>query len=607
MNDSTTDGTEPGNDEYIVCEIDGVAVEDLQGYLSDEYGDDPELVREHYPEQYDELFGSTDESSTATDAASDSETSEPQDDDDIFADPDERSTDEASTGVDDGGSSSGLTDSGSPSGTGSASETSAGRADSGVDTIGSGSRTNGASDGSSTGQATDATDVNAAAAAGNDPGMANKWYLIGIGGAGNRVVDTVLMRKEALQNTSNPRSDLWDHALTGYTLLNNNISDLSETFYAEELKEFGDRKLVQNCAIGFSHDDGLDGSGKDWTKGREYMKTDLDADDNLLSPSGRWEITEDRLLRSQAIMIAHSVTGGTGCGAAPELARHFNDELSTNKRVFGTIVLPSEEEDGDGPQAVMNGTVGTARMAKHADAIIPFENSRLKQVEEILVDVPNADRHRRDKINSALVTFLEIFSMAAIGEQGIEGDDFDLSDSLNPINWRRPKESEYGYDPAAVLAPVISKSEAGEMSKSTLEMLVRSALHNNRLSDFDPTTAWGGSFVFYGPEERLDEDVISSSFSDIMLDERNLDGNDVDHPLGVEINDYIIHVEDLDKVYLWGVLWNPMIDSLKEMYDDAKEYKDLNFRGAEAVNENWDSVEALFSMLGRENMGGSGS
>ena len=550
------DGTE--TDEYEVCKIDDVGVEDLREYLENEYGDEPELVREHHPEYYDELFDEADE--TVSEAGNEA----------VGTAPDEGTSGESA---------------------GSTVEFEDGRTT--INEEPDSSEDQG--DGDSSSQV-DHPDM---------VGMSNKWYLIGVGGAGNRIVDTVLMRQDALENTSSVRSRVWRKALTDYAMLNSNISDLKDTYYAEELNEMGEMELLQKCMIGYNHDENdHTGCGSDWTKGKEYIKHDFETDENLLDPGGRWAITIDKIYRSQAVMIAHSVTGGTGCGAAPELAKHLQDEFDGRKSIFGSVVLPDEKFDGMGPQTVMNGTIGIARMARHADAVIPFQNGELKRMESILIDIAEADRHTRfQDPNRALITFFEIFSMAAIGEQGIKGDDFDISDSLNPIDFRRPISTDYGFDPGAVLAPVLSKSDATSMSESTLGTLVRQALFTNRFVDFKPETAWGGTFVFYGPRDRIDEDLIDSEFRDIVFGKDYLAASG-EHPLGVEVDTNYIYVEDLEEVYLWGLLWNPVIESLEEMREKAEEFKGLEFRGAKPVRKNWEVVEALSSMLGRENMGG---
>lgn len=466
--------------------------------------------------------------------------------------------------------------------------------------------TDGQSDGSSTESANDSSSTD------EESTMGNKWYLIGVGGAGNRIVDTILMRRASLNNTQKPLAGVWSQALAGFGLLNANLGDMMNTYYYEEMNNMSENELLKRCVIGKNHDDNdFTGCGQNWDLGREFIEKDFEDGSNPMSPNGRWDIVMDQLGRSQAAMICHSVTGGTGCGSAPVLAREIKDSDNIKRKsVFGTVVIPSDEEDGDGPLVHMNGCVGTARMAKYSDALMIFENDALESLNPELDEMEGVKRYPHYKdMNNALMRYFEIFSMASIDGNEIEGEDFDINDSLEPINWRRPANKDYYSDsddefdePANILAPIIARSRAESLNKTTMQTLAHNALQENLLADFDPTTAWGGTFVFYGPKEKLSGNVNKKEFQNFVL--REYLDQDPDESSLVEINTSVINVNSLDSIYLWGFLWNPKVESLEDMLQTAEQYRDTNIRGAEPVQERWNVVEGLFDLLGRENMGG---
>ncbi|WP_435552969.1 cell division protein FtsZ [Natrinema sp. CGMCC1.2065] len=454
-----------------------------------------------------------------------------------------------------------------------------------------------------------------------DSSYGKKWFLIGVGGAGNNILDAVLLRRETLAENNERRARIWEGGLAGYGPLNTNVSELEQTYYAQEEKGYSRNDLLPNCIIGFGRHD-YAGAGYRWDIGKELMEADFE--DGADPFRERWDMRADRIQDSQAVMFVHSVTKGTGCGATPVVAdRLRNDVLGDDtivpKPLFSSVVIPSEgtEYSEYGGRAKVNGVVGLARTSRAVDAIIPFDNNRLEAVQ---ADIrPRIDRLEEfnppqyTEINRPLVAFLEAFTMSSVPQfldrdatMSIMGDVFDPADSFRPVEDKYRLNPDASFTPAVILAPILGRSRANSIDRSKLEILVRNALFQNKLAEFDPTTAWGGTFLLYGPAEKMDEVsefVADGTMTEIISGEQFLDAGDT---AGIETVD--VHVKqlvtpDLDDVHLWGTLWNPEMPSLSDMYERAQRLKqEGSSEQAENVREEWDAVEALFSCLGRENM-----
>lgn len=448
--------------------------------------------------------------------------------------------------------------------------------------------------------------------------MGNKWYVVGVGGAGGRIVDSILIRKDSLEDTSDPLAGVWQQALTGHTILNTNHNDITNTFYYQDLNsEWTENDLLNGSTLGIDHTkNDFTGTGQNWKLAREFVEHDFDDGENPIeNSSGGYKIELDRISQSQAVMVANSVAGGTGCGAAPIIAREIkNLDLGKNKKIFGSLVLPSEKEAEDEMSAEVNGCAGTARMARYVDAILVFENGHLETANSELEDTEGLEIYEQyEEKNNAILKYFEIFSMASIDDAEILGDDFDINDAIEPINQLRPIEKEYYEDdfddeenhdfpePGNVLAPVIARSQADEMTAQSIEMLAERALNQNKLADFDPATAWGGTFVFFGPSDKLNSDLVYDNFKKLVEDEY-IETPDEEYSY-VKTDHYVISVDGLDSVYLWGFLWNPKIDSINRMYDAADHVKGGGKRLAKGLDEIWPTIEGLQKLMGRENMG----
>ena len=460
-------------------------------------------------------------------------------------------------------------------------------------------------------------------AAGIDRGTAKKWLMVGVGGAGNHILDAILMRRDTLNEENRELADVWNGGIADYLNLNTNRSEIYETYYAQIDKEYSPEALVSNCMIGHN-EHAYSGAGRDWKRGRDWMEVDFDGETNAFRD--RWDVDRQSLGGAQAVMLLHSVTKGTGCGATPVLAESLREMLEesgpgnlggVSKPILSSVVLPNEKEFGG--SEMVRGVIGMARLSKAVDGIIPFDNTQLEQIRpDLAVDVNEQwlrtyNPPKYTDVNRLLVSFFEGFTMSstpisydASATQRISGDMFDVPDSIRPAKQKYPVDMDVDYDPAVVMVPVLGRHDE-PTDRNDLDTLARSTLLQGQFIDFEPSTAWGGTFMIYGPRDKMEDLaplLTSNELSSILGGQDFLDRASAGPGESVDVYVNQMVVPQLDSVHLWGLIWNPRLPSLESMYDHAEQLvSNSNSRQAKALDEVWKLVEPVFGNLGRENMG----
>lgn len=456
-----------------------------------------------------------------------------------------------------------------------------------------------------------------------DRGPAKRWAIIGVGGAGNHLLDTILMRRDALREQGDPLADLWENAVADYLNINTNRSEVYGTYYAQMDKEYTAESLISNCMIGYNQH-AYSGAGRDWEFGRDLMQHDFSGEQNPVVE--RWDIDRQSVRGAQAIMLIHSVSKGTGCGAAPVLAenlREMIDSLGPSnhttgvKPILSSVIIPRENRFKQGEMA--RGVLGIARLSKAVDGILLFDNEQLERMRgDLAVELNKqaVDQYtplEYQSINRLFVSFLEKFTMPSMSVSTDSSSTYtssseliDVPDSIRPVIPKYPVSDEREFNPAVVMVPAIGRHD-GPSNRDELDTLVRLTLLQGQCVEFEPGTAWGGTFITYGPEEKMN--ALSPLLRDGQLhsiigdsDFLDVESSDTGKPIDIYINQIVIpHV---DSVHLCGIIWNPHLPTLERMHTHAESLmSNSNSRQAKALEDIQESVESIFGYLGRENMG----
>lgn len=583
----------------------------------------PESVKDKYPDRHARLFGDAQETDDGGPAGE-----EPTENDPTTGQSVEQPSNEgASAGTAATGQSPDATREAEETSDGTQGESSpSGGSDQPTASAGSsGVQTTAGTDGGVSDQRdsrTEETDQHSSGSAMDTAGK--KWLMVGVGGAGNNIMDALLMRRDTLERNNDPLGQVWDQGIAGYAGLNSNINELTDTYYAQVDKEFSKQQLLQNSMIAYTFHN-HQGAGRRWRVGRRLMQVDFKDERNAIRD--RYEFSQKDVEASQAIMLIHSVTKGTGCGATPVLAENLREmtesrsellaDVGISKPILSSVVLPSADDFGN--NEMVRGAVGMSYLAEAVDGIIPFDNEQLAAVQtdlELTIDESDLKAFNPPDytdINKLIVAFLEAFTMSSTSyvrgqeSESVSGETLDVPDIFRPVEAKYPADDEREFRPAVVMAPVLGRLHGASFEPAKLDLLVRNALLQGQLTEFDPSSAWGGTFMIYGPEEKMNDVmpmVTSGQLKEIIGREEFLDREMTNGGETVDIYTHQMVVPHLDGVYLWGLVWNPKMPALEQMYQETKRLKDqASSDQAEALRDRWDVIEPLFDSLGRENMG----
>lgn len=424
--------------------------------------------------------------------------------------------------------------------------------------------------------------------------VSGKWYVFGIGGAGNGILDAVLMRRDSLSE-DHPMAGIWGNGgMQGYYMLNTNDDEVIGTYYAQVDNEWGKTRVVEDNIVGEGG-----GAGQDAMLGRELM--DEGIDNNQLE---EMQLSKDDVRQGQGTLYLHSVEGGTGTGMTPVLASYLRDNekwAGEDKPTVAGTIIPDSVDD-----SYVNTVYGLGMLSKEVDAIIPFSNSNLADSKkpEARIDFSLGPQQKvgHESQNETLVRFLEAYTMPSnTGLVDVDGTDraghdgFDIRDSYQPVKRKYPKHLREPFKPATVCAPLFQSIETRDVAYDDIEYLVEKTLNHGRLIDFDPATAWGGTFLFLGPPRLMDQ--VASHVADDDVKRMVRESTDGEF-LKLTVDQAVIPT--LDALYLWGVMWNPRIPVLEAMYEKARDEKENGFRTEEneMLDEEWNTLSPVFDQLG---------
>jgi len=425
----------------------------------------------------------------------------------------------------------------------------------------------------------------------SDFGLYSKWFFIGIGGCGSNLVDTALLRKRQLRRNDSDLQLVWQNAFHDAVALDTNQGHLEDTYFI--------REYTSADSHGYTIGGGT-GSGTDPFKA--ISKIDSEIEENPVF-DGYYSKLKD-LDVPRALMIMHSAVKGTGTGAAPrftEAAR--NHAKGENAEIYHYIVLSDQGDqtaiDADTDRR-FNNLLGVLNATNNADAIILTNNANLENVSvsETIEDYPDWKEGYRPENETALA-FLEGFTVSSVtaGSQVEDigkGDKFDVGDGHIP-----PKKFMSDDAPAVILAPALGEISSLE-SKEELKMFLHNTFRDGRLIDFDPGSAWGGAFLFYGDRELVSnardyDNTFGSILADMPIDFYFTDEFHVG-----PVHRYYHAVSGMDTLRVWIVMWNPHIPILEDTWKLVKANQALS-DNSEIVNElieRGDEIDSLFDTLG---------
>ena len=427
---------------------------------------------------------------------------------------------------------------------------------------------------------------------------AGKWFVWGVGGAGNGILDSVLLRRETLDNISSPISGIWGAGgMRGYHMVNSNDAEVEKTFFIKTDQEWDDATVIERCIIGTGA-----GMGEDPVEANELANEHV-MNRNWLNNT---TIRPGDVNQAQATLFLQSLVKGTGTGMTPVLAEYLRQNenwAGEDKQMVSAAIVPNEaKEDSD------KTIYGLGGLAEPFNSIILFSNDRLAGApDELAAEIdysmgPSGQKFGHKNENQTLIRFLEGLTMTSNMGVDISGEGYDVRDTFQPAVGFYPDHLD--YTPAVVCAPVLASFTGGTVTEDTVDTLVFNALNNGRLVDFDPATAWGGSFLIAGPEHKMD--AVRELHSDSRINKmiRNHSGvEESDGPgqfLRLRSNQAVL--ESADDLYMFGVMYNPELPHLQQMYDRAETMKEFPGKNPGALKERWDDVNMIFDHLGMNSL-----
>jgi cell division GTPase FtsZ len=395
-----------------------------------------------------------------------------------------------------------------------------------------------------------------------------KWYLFGIGGAGCNIVDSILTRKYYLNEVDKDRylDRVWEMAIKDFRLFDTNTTGIKSSFIATK-KGWSAEKILVMCQLGL--DEGDTGSGGDRIKGEEAMEYAIESknmDDFKFTQQDFIKMKE-----SQALMIIHSTTKGTGCGASPVFAGYLKEKMldadAKNKMIISLTVLP-DNTDIDNGIVAGNAFIGLGKIVSSVDAVflcdnqalfekIPFGNNEHEYLKKSVPFMWKRNRH--------IVEFIEALSLqSSWANENPSG--VDLMDVIHPAQM-----SQENKDHAPILVPVLGKIEySGDITASDVTRLFLYTLEGGKLAQCDYKNAKGASFIIYGSEDAMEqlEELIGNG-TNIQEIARSFFNTEKKRK---NISIFKTTRKHLTKLYMLGLLWNPplkAVDMMEERVDEC--------------------------------------
>lgn len=401
-----------------------------------------------------------------------------------------------------------------------------------------------------------------------------KWYFIGIGGAGCNIVDSVLARKHYLNEIDEKGylSRVWEMAIQDFKFFDTNTTGIISSFTAKT-KGWNEARILSQCQLGLN--DGTIGGGCDRLEGERAMEQTIKSgsmDRFKLTPADLHKINE-----SQAVMIMHSTTKGTGCGASPIFARYLknriledakNKNIEPKKKITISFTVLPDEDDIDSGIVGGNAFIGLGKIVSSVDAVflcdnqalfkLPYGSSEHEYLEERVPFMWKRNRH--------IVEFIEGLSLQSSWANDQDPAGFDLMDAIHPARMSQEKQSH-----APILVPVLgSIGCSGEITAQVVKNLFINALLGGKLAQCDYKNSKGATFVMYGPKNIMEQlDRLKGNGISLMKIARSFLDAENKHK---KISIFYTTRNHLTKLHILGLLWNPplkAVDMMEQRVDNC--------------------------------------
>lgn len=102
--------------------------------------------------------------------------------------------------------------------------------------------------------------------------------------------------------------------------------------------------------------------------------------------------------------------------------------------------------------------------------------------------------------------------------------------------------------------------------------------------------------MFFGPERSMND--VSKHVQDYVPHKKVSEVLETDE---LRMNFHQAVVPEVDKLYMWGLLWNPKMPAMEQMWENTKEAKQRNNDQGKLLTQNWEEIRPVYQYLGREN------
>ncbi|SEA37618.1 Cell division GTPase FtsZ [Haloplanus vescus] len=302
-----------------------------------------------------------------------------------------------------------------------------------------------------------------------------KLALVGVGGAGCRLVDTI----RGLESNG-------DRQLCYGNLLTIDISRTDDD-------DFDHVPRDQHVTIGDTHREVDDGVAGDQDLAVEVTRTDF--------PEIQRELDEIRMRKLDGVLVVAGLGGGTGSGAGAVLVERLQELY--DKPVYVLGVLPGADEPDS---MAVNAARSLRSIVPAADSTILFDNDRW-------VDADAEDRF--DQPNQELASrVLTLFARGQIDPEAIGANTLDSSDIIRTLSpggvasiGYAATELETGGGLLSWLLSLFTGDDDEESSQRTdagrIQSLVQQSLNSRLTLPCEVSSAERALVVLSGPPEEL--------------------------------------------------------------------------------------------------------